>query len=921
MASFTFQHGEILGAILFALNSLAVSSLSTCIYTLDHKRLARLTENGKLVEKRRAGRIFLLRKRGTWVMLSLIMAYVASNAALTAFIVDLTSVPIGFAISTGVVFLVSEVGPRILCQKIGLLELGYWLSWLAYVYMTVFFFLWPLKRLLRLILGREFGLRYQQKSQMMDVDDPSTSIAFDFARKTVQQIMTPESKMFMLEIDQELDLKLMNEILQKGFSKVPVYEGVKSDIKGLLLTQDLALLHPEDKTPIRDVLSYYSRDIPKVDADTRLDSLLAEFKRGRDQIAIVQRVNDFDQNRDPFYETIGMVTLSDVIQTIVSADDEDSAADIVPASLTSSSVAVVFEPPRFHKATSKKTASHGVRDHLTESQLDEICAFLARHVRPLKHKRLSADTLRRLVSQAALIEVTPDPRFGHTVLYQPNRPAIFFSYIIEGHVETFDDDGSHELQAGQFLCPEALTDPDFRSTFSARVNQSAKLIRISHRLYDAAIKAQLLHSHVARGRLGEDAEADKRERRRKNRDRSTDLPGADDDTESGSDSEESSASSSTDNGLFSAMALPRLRALATPGFSNPAPGIEVKHLPKLDAFVSGIRVFDYSKDRVEAYEMGNVQAFLAAKREPWVNVRWINIPNMFEARPVITQLAKAYHFHPLAVEDALNVPQRSKVDDYDSHVYMVTTMMYSTVHDREDKIEQEQISVFLMQGLVITIQQGSVADKPDIWKGIKTRLESDPLSRIRKNDASFLCYSLLDGLVDFCFPVMEKYYARMEDLEQIVIRSPNESLVNSIHKLTQELMLVRKFFLPIRDVVDSFEKLENKNLVSKTTRVYLRDVRDNTLHILETLDTYKEVSMVAKDFAFNLISLKLNEVMKTLTVMSAIFIPMTFVSGIYGMNFEYMPELHWEFGYPMFFVVCAFIATTLIVFFKRRQWF
>ena len=232
----------------------------------------------------------------------------------------------------------------------------------------------------------------------------------------------------------------------------------------------------------------------------------------------------------------------------------------------------------------------------------------------------------------------------------------------------------------------------------------------------------------------------------------------------------------------------------------------------------------------------------------------------------------------------------------------------------EGHLQSEQISIFLGHKTVITFQE----NRGDVWDGIRQRIQAAG-SRLRLNDASFLVHSLLDAIVDSCFPILEFYGDRMEDVEADVLQHPSPAAIQEIHALKRELLLLRRAVWPMREVVSTLQR-EPNSCMSDATRTYMRDVYDHAVQIIDIVETYREIATGLTETNMAAMSQRLNEVMKVLTVIGTIFIPLTFLAGVYGMNFKHMPELDWHFGYPIAIVLMIIAAALPYYFFKWKKW-
>jgi magnesium transporter len=295
-------------------------------------------------------------------------------------------------------------------------------------------------------------------------------------------------------------------------------------------------------------------------------------------------------------------------------------------------------------------------------------------------------------------------------------------------------------------------------------------------------------------------------------------------------------------------------------------------------------------------------------------VRWINVDGITDAA-VIYGLAEKYGLHPLAIEDVMRVPQRPKAEDYGAEgqpkrLYVIVRMIELVA----DHVQSEQISIFLGRNTVLTFQESP----GDVWDPIRKRLAT-PGSRLRNGDASFLVYSLVDAIVDQCFPILERYGDRLEELEDQILNSPSGQTMAAVHEIKREILLLRRAVWPMRDVVQTLLREPHENF-SEQTRTYMRDVYDHVVHVIDIIETYREVGTALTETYMSSMSNKLNQVMKVLTIITTIFVPLTFLAGVYGMNFTYLPEKDWKMGYPMFWLVSVSLAGGMLYLFRRRGW-
>lgn len=353
-------------------------------------------------------------------------------------------------------------------------------------------------------------------------------------------------------------------------------------------------------------------------------------------------------------------------------------------------------------------------------------------------------------------------------------------------------------------------------------------------------------------------------------------------------------------------------------YSYSAPGTLPGSLTiEADAPPPTIVLIDYNeKDatRLELATPEECEPYLDSESVSWVDVQGLG------SEDVLQRLGKVFALHPLTLEDVVNVPQRPKVEEYDDQVVIITRMVMPRAGG--EVCTKEQVSFILGKHYLLTVQE---EPEHDTFRSVRDRIRLDR-GLLRKRGADYLAYALLDTIVDGFFPVLEAYGERVEDLEEEVVVNPNRSTLEKIHFLKRELLSLRRLIWPLRDAINVLIRDENE-LISQDVRVYLRDCADHATQVLDMVETYRELASSLMDIYVSSVGNRMNEVMKLLTVISSIFIPLTFVAGIYGMNFNTdrspfnMPELNWYFGYPLCLGVMAAIAGGLVFFFWKRGWF
>jgi magnesium transporter len=349
-----------------------------------------------------------------------------------------------------------------------------------------------------------------------------------------------------------------------------------------------------------------------------------------------------------------------------------------------------------------------------------------------------------------------------------------------------------------------------------------------------------------------------------------------------------------------------------------APGLEHDEIARLPSGTGRVNVtcIDYCPAEVAIREIDDLEDFLGHHRPAWAVVRWINVAGLSDMR-VIHALATKYDLHPLAVEDVLHLSQRPKVESYGGEEYELQARLFIVTHAlqlQDERLHSEQISIFLGHTTVLTFQE----TPGEVWDPIRQRLKTKG-SRLRNNDASFLVYSLLDASIDRCFPILEHFGDHAEELEILILEQGQRDAINEIHQLKRDLLLMRRNLWPMREVVSTLQR-ESHECVSDATRVYLRDLYDHVIQIIDIIEIYREITSDLTETYMSVVSNRMNEIMKVLTMIGTIFIPLTFLAGVYGMNFRYLPEIDQPWAYPVFWLICLVAAGVMVVWFRRRKW-
>ena len=322
-----------------------------------------------------------------------------------------------------------------------------------------------------------------------------------------------------------------------------------------------------------------------------------------------------------------------------------------------------------------------------------------------------------------------------------------------------------------------------------------------------------------------------------------------------------------------------------------------------------ITLIDYDEAQLQEKELETVDECFPFKDKP--TVTWINIDGIHQVE-IIEKIGKHFNIHPLILEDILHTGQRPKMEDFEDYIFVVVKMIY--YDDKDNEIRAEQLSVVLGSNFVISFQE----KEGDVFDPVRDRIRKSK-GRIRKMKADYLAYALLDTIVDHYFVVLEKLGEKIEDMEEQLVTNPTPETLQTIHTLKRELIFLRKSVWPLREVINVLERGES-SLINESTGIYLRDVYDHTIQVIDTIETFRDMVSGMLDIYLSSISNKMNEVMKVLTIIATIFIPLTFIAGLYGMNFKYIPELEWHWGYPVLLFVMAGIGFLMLVYFRRKRW-
>ncbi|MFT6986658.1 MAG: magnesium transporter [Psychromonas sp.] len=334
------------------------------------------------------------------------------------------------------------------------------------------------------------------------------------------------------------------------------------------------------------------------------------------------------------------------------------------------------------------------------------------------------------------------------------------------------------------------------------------------------------------------------------------------------------------------------------------------HVGSVLETVTRMTVIDYSEDNVKEKEIQSVDEFLKYKNRD--TMTWVIIEGLTNVS-IIEQIGAIFGIHQLVLEDILNTNQRPKFEEYDDHLYIVLKCLLP--ENEYFSVTYEQISLLIFKNIVFTFKE----KKDDLLYPILQRIRAGK-SRFRSFGSDYLTYAILDTIVDQNFILLDSLDDEITELEDSLLASEaTPDMLSTIQKLKREVISIRRYVSPLRELIAEMLRSESE-LISEKTHIYLKDVSDHAIRVVESIELYREILTSLLDIYVSSVSNKMNAVMKVLTVFSSIFIPLTFLTGIYGMNFEYMPELKWEWAYPILWTVFITIPVLLLIYFKKKKW-
>lgn len=321
-----------------------------------------------------------------------------------------------------------------------------------------------------------------------------------------------------------------------------------------------------------------------------------------------------------------------------------------------------------------------------------------------------------------------------------------------------------------------------------------------------------------------------------------------------------------------------------------------------------IAVIDYSEILFNERIIARVEDVLPYRDSPTVS--WINIDGIHDLA-LIDQIGTHFGLHPLVMEDIATAGQRPKIEDFGDYLFITLTMLEIAP---SGQVVHDEISLLVGSNYVLSFQESS----GDCFNPVRERLRSGK-GKLRKSGSDYLAYALIDTVVDNYFVVLEKLGEHFETLQEQVVADPTPHTLATINRLKSDMLFIRKVVWPLRDVIAGLQRGDSQ-LMTRPTEIYLRDVHDHVIQVIDTIETFRDMLSGMLDIYLSSVSNRLNSVMKVLTIIATIFIPLTFIAGVYGMNFRYMPELEWQFGYPVIMALMLGIGLGMLVWFRRKNW-
>ena len=328
-----------------------------------------------------------------------------------------------------------------------------------------------------------------------------------------------------------------------------------------------------------------------------------------------------------------------------------------------------------------------------------------------------------------------------------------------------------------------------------------------------------------------------------------------------------------------------------------------------------LTIYRFNEAHLEEKEVESVSdgvAFCKSLKD-FSFVTWINVDGLHDVE-LIHQLGEAFGVHPLIQEDILNTDQRPKLEDFGEYLYLVLKML-SYQKEKNHRIFIEQVSFILKPGLVISFQEEK---KQDVFEPVRDRIRNSK-GLIRKMGSDYLMYSLMDAIVDNYFIILENMEEQIEGVEKAFLSHQSNHILEHIHHLKKEMIILRKAVWPLRDVLSTLAR-EGSSLIQSTTQMYVRDIYDHAIQVIEVIESFRDIISEMLEVHLSTLSNRMNSIVKVLTMITTVFMPLSFIAGVYGMNFRHMPELEWRWGYPVVLGAMLFAGACMFIFFKKKKW-
>ena len=322
-----------------------------------------------------------------------------------------------------------------------------------------------------------------------------------------------------------------------------------------------------------------------------------------------------------------------------------------------------------------------------------------------------------------------------------------------------------------------------------------------------------------------------------------------------------------------------------------------------------ITLINYDKAQYQEREIKKIEECFPFKDKSAVT--WININGIHDVE-IMGKIGEYVGLHPLLLEDIMNTDQRPKIEDFGDYIFIILKMIY--YNEKKHEIEIEQVSLILGLNFVISFQER----EGDVFNSIRERIRRGK-GKMRKSGADYLAYTLIDAIVDNYFVILEGTGEKIEEMEEKLVANPTPNTLQGIHNLKRDMIFLRKSVWPLREVISGLKRTES-SLIEESTDIYLRDVYDHSIQVIDTIETFRDMISGMLDIYLSSISNKMNEVMKVLTIIATIFIPLTFIAGIYGMNFVYIPELQLRWGYFAALFIMAVVSIIMLIYFRKKKW-